>query len=47
MYSMRPDVPPPAGQKPLAETHPLLPADAHTYVQASRDFSRHFETLFH
>ncbi len=25
MYSMRPDVAPPPGQKPLAETHPLLP----------------------
>ena len=47
MYSMRPDVPPPPGQKALAETHPLLPLDAQTYVQASRDFSRHFETLFH
>jgi len=40
-------VPPPAGQKPLAETHPLLPADAQNYVQASRDFPQHFETLFH
>jgi iron(III) transport system substrate-binding protein len=47
MYSMRSDVPPPAGQKPLAETHPLLPPDAHDYVQASRDFPRHFEDLFH
>ena len=47
MYSMRSDVPPPAGQKPLAETHPLLPTDAHDYVQASRDFPRHFEDLFH
>jgi iron(III) transport system substrate-binding protein len=47
MYSMRPDVPPPAGQKALAETHPLLPLDAQNYVQASRDFPRHFETLFH
>jgi hypothetical protein len=38
MYSMRSDVPPPAGQKPMTETYPLLPADSHDYVQASRDF---------
>ena len=38
MYSMRPDVPPPAGQKPLTEVHPLLPTDLQDYVKASRDF---------
>ncbi len=47
MYSMRADVPPPAGQKPLAETHPLLPADLTAYVKASRDFPRHFQELYH
>ena len=47
MYSMRSDVPPPAGQKPLADIHPLLPTDQQDYVQASRDFPRHFEDLFH
>src|SRR6185437_5621608 len=38
MYSMRADVPPPAGQKALAEVHPLLPSDMKDYMQASRDF---------
>ncbi len=47
MYSMRPDVPPPPGQKKLSETHPLLPTDLNDYLKASRDFPRHFEELFH
>jgi iron(III) transport system substrate-binding protein len=47
MYSMRSDVPPPAGQKPLSETHALLPTDTKDYMQASRDFPQHFEELFH
>jgi iron(III) transport system substrate-binding protein len=47
MYSMRADVPPQAGQKPLAEVHPLLPTDVDDYMKASRDFPRHFEELFH
>jgi iron(III) transport system substrate-binding protein len=47
MYSMRTDVPPPAGQKPLAEVHPLLPTDVDDYMKASRDFPRYFEELFH
>ncbi len=47
MYSMRPDVAPPAGQKPLAELHPLLPTDLDDYLKASQDFPRHFDTLFH
>ncbi len=47
MYSMRPDVPPPAGQKPLAELHPLLPIDLDDYLKASQDFPRHFDALFH
>lgn len=47
MYSMRADVPPPTGQKPLAEVHPLLPTDVKDYLKASRDFPQHFEELFH
>lgn len=47
MYSMRSDVPPPAGQKSLAEIHPLLPDNMDDYLQASRNFPRHFEELFH
>jgi iron(III) transport system substrate-binding protein len=47
MYSMRSDVAPAAGQKPLAEIHPLLPSDPQDYLQASREFARHFEELFH
>jgi iron(III) transport system substrate-binding protein len=47
MYSMRPDVPPPAGQKPLAETHPLLPTDLDDYLRASAAFPQHFDELFH
>lgn len=47
MYSMRADVPPPAGQKPLAEVHPLLPTDVDDYMKASRDLPRHLEELFH
>jgi iron(III) transport system substrate-binding protein len=47
MYSMRPDVPPPPGQQPLAEVHPLLPTNVDDYLKASRDFPRHFEELFH
>jgi iron(III) transport system substrate-binding protein len=47
MYSMRADVPPPAGQKPLAETHPLLPTDLDDYVKASAAFPQHFDELFH
>lgn len=47
MYSMRPDVPPPAGQKSLAETHPLLPTDLDDYLKASAAFPQHFDALFH
>ena len=48
VYSMRPDVASPPGQKPLAETHPLAPgpADMAAYEQALRDFPEHFEALF-
>jgi iron(III) transport system substrate-binding protein len=47
MYSMRADVPPPAGQKPLADARPLLPTDMDDYLRASADFPRHFDELFH
>jgi hypothetical protein len=47
MYSMRADVPPPAGQKVLAEAHPLLPSDPDDYPQASAAFPHHFKELFH
>lgn len=47
MYSMRPDVPAPPGQKPLSEAHPLLPADLADYQNASRSFPRHFDELYH
>ncbi len=47
MYSMRADVPPPPGQKKLAEAHPLLPENLDDYLKASREFPQHFEELFH
>lgn len=47
MYSMRPDVPAPPGQRPLSETHPLLPTDVASYLKASREFPRYFEALYH
>ncbi len=47
MYSMRADVPPPAGQKQLTDIHPLLPTDRESYVQASKNFPQHFQDLFH
>jgi iron(III) transport system substrate-binding protein len=48
VYSARPDVPPPAGQKPFAETRPLAPgaADMARYEAAFRAFPEHFEALF-
>lgn len=47
MYSMRSDVPPAPGQRPLTEVHALLPTDSRDYLQASHDFARQFEELFH
>jgi iron(III) transport system substrate-binding protein len=47
MYSMRLDVAPPAGQPSLVDTHPLLPRDATSYVEASREFPRYFDALYH
>ena len=48
VYSARPDVAPPPGQKPYAETHPLAPgaADMAQYEAAFRTFPEHFEALF-
>jgi iron(III) transport system substrate-binding protein len=48
VYSARPDVAPPPGQKPYAETHPLAPgaADMARYEDAFRAFPEHFEALF-
>jgi iron(III) transport system substrate-binding protein len=46
MYSMRPDVAPPAGQPSLVDTHPLLPTDATSYLKASREFPRYFDALY-
>jgi len=46
VYSYRKDVPPPEGQRPLAETKPLLPQDLADYEKASANFPEHFDTLF-
>ena len=45
-YSRRPDVPPPEGQRPLAETKPLLPQDLADYERASAEFPEHFDQIF-
>jgi iron(III) transport system substrate-binding protein len=46
VYSPRPDVPPPEGQRPLAETHPLLPQDLDDYERAAANFPEHFDSFF-
>jgi iron(III) transport system substrate-binding protein len=46
VYSYRKDVPPPEGQRPLAETKPLLPQDMADYEKASANFPEHFDSLF-
>jgi len=46
VYSNRNDVPPPAGQLPLAETKPLLPQNLADYERASTSFPEHFDSLF-
>jgi iron(III) transport system substrate-binding protein len=46
VYSYRKDVPPPEGQRPLAETKPLLPKDMADYEKASANFPEHFDALF-
>ena len=45
-YSLRPDVPVPADQPPLADTKPLLPTDFDDYVAASEKFEQRFRSLF-
>jgi iron(III) transport system substrate-binding protein len=45
-YSSRPDVPPPAGQLPFAETRPLFPQDLADYEKAAASFPEHFDSLF-
>jgi len=46
VYSPRPDVPPPEGQRPLAETKPLLPQDLSDYERAAANFPEHFDSFF-
>jgi iron(III) transport system substrate-binding protein len=46
VYSYRKDVPPPEGQRPLADTKPLLPRDLPDYENASANFPEHFDSLF-
>lgn len=46
VYSSRKDVPPPEGQRPLAETNPLLPENLADYEAASAHFPEHFDALF-
>ena len=46
VYSSRKDVPPPAGQRPLAETKPLVPKDLADYEKASASFPEHFDSFF-
>lgn len=46
VYSMRPDVAPPPGQRPLAQTKPLLPTDMADYARAAARFPEHFDAIF-
>ena len=46
VYSPRSDVPPPAGQRLLTDTKPLLPQDLADYERASANFSEHFDSFF-
>ena len=46
VYSARRDVPPPEGQRPLAETKPLLPQDLDDYERAAANFPEHFDSFF-
>src|SRR5262249_59310619 len=46
VYSYRQDVPPPEGQRPLADAKPLLPQDMADYENASANFPEHFDSLF-
>jgi iron(III) transport system substrate-binding protein len=46
VYSPRRDVPPPEGQRPLADTKPLLPKDLDDYERAAANFPEHFDSFF-
>lgn len=46
VYSMRPDVRPPEGQRPLAQTKPLVPSNLADYERASAAFPETFDALF-
>ena len=46
VYSSRKDVPPPEGQRPFDETHPLLPQDLGDYERAAAAFPEHFDAIF-
>jgi len=45
-YSSRPDVPPPTGQLPFADTKPLFPLDLGDYEKAALRFPEHFDSFF-
>lgn len=45
-YSLRKGVTPPAGQRPLDQTRPLLPKDNADYEKAAANFPAHFDSLF-
>lgn len=46
VYSSRPDVPPPTGQLPFAQTKPLFPQDMDAYEKAAENFPQHFDSIF-
>jgi len=46
LWSVRTDVPPPAGQKPMGEAKPLLPKDMDKYRKASDAFAERFQQTF-
>lgn len=45
-YSLRDDVPTPAGEKPLAQAKPLVPSNWDDYERFARGFPHHFNELF-
>ncbi len=45
-YSMRPDVPTPPEQRPLAEVKPLTPTDWEDYLRFAPTFPQHYDRLF-
>jgi iron(III) transport system substrate-binding protein len=46
VYSSRPDVPAPEGQRAYAETKPMLPQDLDDYEKAAASFPEHFDAIF-